>query len=152
VRSDAKPRAPGCAHGRADRWVRECRMQQMVPQPLIELPQDVSAPAHARRHCERVCRDWSLGRLVDECDLLVSELVTNAVLHGAGPVVLEVVRQGSGVRVTVTDMASAGAVVPRDASARDEDGRGLAIVAAIATRWGSHHDELGTCVWFELGA
>ena len=127
-------------------------MQQTMPRPVIELPQDVSAPAHARRHCERVCRDWALGGLVDECDLLVSELVTNSVLHGAGPVVLEVERRGRGVRVTVTDVASTGAVAPRVASTHDEDGRGLAIVAAIATRWGSHRDELGTRVWFELDA
>jgi len=128
-------------------------MQPTLQQQVVEIPASVTAPARARRLCERACRAWSLEDLVADCDLLVSELVTNAVAHGSGPIVLEIEQRDRGVRVSVTDGAPTSAIA--EVAAREvlddaEGGRGLAIVAAVAARWGSHRDKEGTRVWFEL--
>jgi len=125
-------------------------MQPTLQQQTFEIPADVTAPARARRLCERACRAWSLESLVVDCNLLVSELVTNAVVYGSGPIVLEIGRRDRGVRVSVTDGARTGEVAAQDVFDDAEGGRGLAIVATVAARWGSHRDEEGTRVWFEL--
>jgi anti-sigma regulatory factor (Ser/Thr protein kinase) len=116
----------------------------------INLPHTVQAPGIARRSLV----DW-FGRApavdaskLDAAKLLVSELVTNAVVHGLGEITLratldenrllvEVIDQGLGFERTVRkqDFASVG-------------GRGLAIVDAEASRWGIHDGT--THVWFEL--
>jgi len=129
-------------------------MQRTVPQVAFELPPSVGAPLQARRRCEQLCRDWDLESLRSDCSLLVSELVTNAVLHGAGPILLEIDRDDRGLRVAVANESAVGSASPspRDASTVDQGGRGLAIVGAVAARWGTHRDEVGTRVWFELRA
>jgi anti-sigma regulatory factor (Ser/Thr protein kinase) len=126
-------------------------MQPTLQQQVVEIPANVTAPARARRLCERACRAWSMEGLIAECDLLVSELVTNAVVHGSGPIVLEIGRRDRGVSVSVTDGACTGPVAAQNVLDDAEGGRGLAIVATVAARWGSHRDEQGTRVWFELG-
>lgn len=83
-------------------------------------------------------------------ELLSSEVITNAVRHGEGEIVVNVVRNGTSLRVAVTDAGDG-----RPAAARPEDdavtGRGMLLVAALSEAWGvEHHPSGGTCVWFTV--
>lgn len=96
------------------------------------------------------CRGWGLDERVtgDGC-LLVSELVTNALLHGGGGIRLLVRLVLDGLQIEVCD---GGGGVPRQRSSSEDDehGRGLAIVAAFALEWGHDARPEGTCVWFTI--
>jgi anti-sigma regulatory factor (Ser/Thr protein kinase) len=123
----------------------------------FQLASERTAPSQARRLCEHTCREWSLECVIDDCDLLVSELVTNAFVHGSGAIVLDLIHHDHVLRVSVGDASSGsgnetGAMEQTEAEELAESGRGLAIVAAVATKWGSHRDEGGIHVWFELDA
>ncbi len=118
----------------------------------FELEPTIRAPAQARRYCDAACREWALDRLSADCQLLVSELVTNAVVHGAGPISLEFQHFDGSLRVSVMDPHASPPFELRDARRDDDSGRGLAIVAAVATTWGSWCERDGTQVWFELSA
>lgn len=94
--------------------------------------------------------DWSLGDLCDEAALLVSELVTNSLLHAGSPIDLKVRRVGDGVRVEVRDRSTS-MPSPRNYAGDSVTGRGLEILDLIATNWGAELCEDGKIVWFELG-
>jgi anti-sigma regulatory factor (Ser/Thr protein kinase) len=80
-------------------------------------------------------------------ELLVSEVVTNAVLHARSALSLCVVRQGDRIRVEVEDTSPVAPVVrPHDDTAMT--GRGLALVAALAAEWGVQPTDRGKSVWF----
>jgi len=110
-----------------------------------------SSVARIRRFAVDACR--TRGSTVD-CDvvaLLVSELATNALIHGAGDVRVRVLVTEPGVRVEVLD-ASAQPPRQRTAGASDEGGRGIALVDALSSAWGSEPTDRGKKVWFELVA
>ena len=112
---------------------------------------DLLAPGMARLFTKAYCR----SHVVDESRtetavLLISELVTNAAVHGRGEVGLALSGGSDGpLHVEVGDDAEAGCAV-REFSMDSEDGRGLAIVASCALRWGVRHEPVGKTVWFEL--
>ena len=84
--------------------------------------------------------------------LLVTELVSNAVLHGRGTVVLTVARDKTGIRVEVHD-ESPDLPMIIDGPALAEHGAGLRVVSALASSWGSSprgHGQPGKQVWFTL--
>lgn len=88
--------------------------------------------------------------VLDDAELLTSELVTNAVLHGAPPVTLAVeCDTTSGMRVRVTD-GSARQPRPRTARVADVDGRGMALVDLLSAAWGAEPTDRGKEVWFLL--
>lgn len=108
-----------------------------------------SAPA-ARRLLAGECADCGLsGDLTDTAQLLTSELVTNAVIHGRSAVTLEILVTGGLLRVAVSDDNSRHPEL-RPADDRALDGRGMGIVALLAARWGVTDHALGKTVWFEL--
>src|SRR4051812_17080947 len=83
---------------------------------------------------------------LDDTMLVVAELVTNAVVHGAPPIVLHLWREIDGIRVGVSDRnPSPGAVQP-SATLRPS-GLGLRIVDRLADRWGSAAHDAGKIVW-----
>lgn len=84
-------------------------------------------------------------------ELLVSELVTNAVVHGGGRFSLEVEVRPGGIRIAVADRSPSPPVV-RTAASVQEHGRGMAIVAALASAWGTDRRRRGKAVWVELTA
>ncbi|GAA3008166.1 SpoIIE family protein phosphatase [Kitasatospora albolonga] len=104
-------------------------------------------PGRARRLAGHALRRWGLESLVDNTELMVSELVTNAIQHATRPVTLRLVRT-SVLRCEVGDDS---ALLPRArrAGPEDERGRGLQIVARCAERWGATRLGAGKVVWFE---
>ncbi|MFK0103716.1 SpoIIE family protein phosphatase [Streptomyces sp. NPDC091217] len=110
-------------------------------------PED-AAPGRARRLARRALARWGLEELSDSVELLVSEVVTNAVRYASRPVTLRLLR---------TDVlrCEVGDDVPqlprlRQARATDEGGRGLYLVNRLARRWGATRLSTGKVVWFEL--
>jgi anti-sigma regulatory factor (Ser/Thr protein kinase) len=121
----------------------------------IELRGGPAAIGAARRAIEKVADQESLPR-VDDLRLLVSELVTNSVMHGrAGPddlVRLNVACPNGCVRVEVCDEGPGWGASRRSTALESDDpagGWGLMLVGALADRWG-FEDGDSTCVWFEL--
>ncbi|MFJ9909868.1 ATP-binding protein [Streptomyces sp. NPDC101152] len=112
------------------------------------LPWSPTACALARAAMREVLPQWDLGDLVPTAELLVSELVCNAVRHACGPLRLTLERVPS-VRCLVSDGSGE---PPRrsDVGWEDEHGRGLALVGALAARWGFEYGPVGKTVWFEL--
>jgi len=83
--------------------------------------------------------------------LLVSEVVTNAIVHGAGPPLLSVDVHPSVLRVTVTDDGAGTPQVQQPGSSLADGGRGLYLVETLAARWGTNRlVPTGKTVWFEL--
>jgi anti-sigma regulatory factor (Ser/Thr protein kinase) len=106
--------------------------------------------ASARRFVEAALRRWDVEPDASDIALLLtSELVTNAYRHAACDAQVSVVRRPDVVRVEVHDTGG-GRVQRRPLDPERPDGRGLNIVDALATRWGSTTSESGTLVWFEL--
>jgi len=94
-------------------------------------------------------RTWHLESAIDDATLLVSELVTNAILHARTPIDLVVRKVKTSVRVEVFDEGS-GVAQPVYPDLNAAAGRGLGLVQAVATRWGVDDAEVGKTVWFEI--
>jgi PAS domain S-box-containing protein len=112
------------------------------------LPAEPAVVSRARELTRKTLTDWSLEALVDITELLVSELVTNALRYGAGPIRLRLLRG----RALLCEVADAGTTLPRmrESQDTDEGGRGLQLVNQLAERWGSRKSGHGKTVWFEL--
>jgi anti-sigma regulatory factor (Ser/Thr protein kinase) len=107
------------------------------------------APAEARRQVATVCADWPAA-VLQVAQLLTTEVVTNAVVHGTGAVLFRALCRGNLLRVEVGD---AGPGLPRRVQpdgVRRTGGRGLLILAALAADWGVERWDGGKTVWFEL--
>lgn len=89
--------------------------------------------------------------LAEIAALLVTELVTNAVVHARTEVTLRIQRHEAVVRFEVHD-GSPRSLAPRPADTGAADGRGLQLVDKLADAWGSDTDPAGKTVWFELAA
>lgn len=87
--------------------------------------------------------------LTDDLRLLTGEVVANSITHTQGSCVVSVRWTGERLRVEVTDVEPT-LVRPSRADAMDEDGRGLFLVDALATEWGSEPCTAGKTTWFEL--
>ena len=93
---------------------------------------------------------WECDHLVEAARVLTSELVANAMMHGEGPIDVDVVRTDGVVRVAVTDQG-AGNPALRGVDLDDPGGMGLLIVSTMASSWGIEHpDSGGKRVWFEV--
>ncbi|HET6860222.1 MAG TPA: SpoIIE family protein phosphatase [Streptomyces sp.] len=112
------------------------------------LEPEEQAPGRARRLARRALTRWGLEELSDSMELLVSEVVTNAVRYAERPVTLRLLRTDV-LRCEVGDDSPQ---LPRQRKARDTDegGRGLFLVNRLAKRWGATRLSSGKVVWFEL--
>nr|WP_285530383.1 SpoIIE family protein phosphatase [Streptomyces lavendulae] len=112
------------------------------------LDPEETAPGRARRFARSALARWGLEELSDSLELLVSEVVTNAVRYAERPVTLRLLRTDV-LRCEVGDDSPQ---LPRQRRARDTDerGRGLFVVNQLARRWGATRLSSGKVVWFEL--
>jgi anti-sigma regulatory factor (Ser/Thr protein kinase) len=108
-----------------------------------------AAVAVARRTASGVLRGWGLAALADETVLMLDELVTNAVQHGDGPIELRL-RVDDDAGMLFGEVRDASAVLPtrREAAPSDENGRGLALITALAASYGWQRIDGGKAVWF----
>jgi serine/threonine-protein kinase RsbW len=115
------------------------------------MPCAAPSAAGARRFVRTALGVWGLDILADGAELIVSELVGNAVRHTRCRLIRVTVTRlaPAAVRISVTDTSNA-PPVRRRARADDVRGRGLAVVAAVATRWGTDPLPWGKRMWAEL--
>lgn len=114
------------------------------------LPWTPTAVADARRVIRGdLMAAWVPATLVETAELLVSELVGNALRHAVGPLRLSLVLAD----VILCSVGDGSSVLPRMRSAAPDDewGRGLALVEALSRRWGCYPTAHGKITWFELG-
>ncbi len=119
----------------------------------LALPPDVPAVRLARRATRDALAAWQLGYLEEDAVLLVSELVTNAVLHAldTGAIGLELTSAGTSLHVEVQDGDPTWRQTRSPADC-DESGFGFVLVDALARRWGVRRIAGGKAVWAELDA
>ena len=118
----------------------------------VDVPADAFGPTMARRLVVATTVGWGLASLSADAELVVSELVTNALLHAPGPESFElcVVRRPGGIRLELADGSSIAPVI-RELEDGRPGGRGLRIVQTIAVAWGHDEEGGGKRVWVELG-
>jgi anti-sigma regulatory factor (Ser/Thr protein kinase) len=117
----------------------------------LRLPPSPSAAAMARKFIADFCSAAELpARLCQDAALMVSELVTNAVIHGRTSATVEVHRPADTLRVTVRDDNPALPAIGDNPHLEAENGRGLLIVSRTADRWGIEAGDGGKAIWFEL--
>jgi anti-sigma regulatory factor (Ser/Thr protein kinase) len=115
----------------------------------LELPLDHAAASRARHFVCDTLRAWGCDDAIPDAELLVSELVTNAVLHARLATRVTIERDCAVLRFSVYD-ASPTRPRPREYGPEAVTGRGLLLVDRIARRWGVDPQDAGKCVWFEV--
>jgi anti-sigma regulatory factor (Ser/Thr protein kinase) len=133
-------------HGLAVRTSR-CTM----PERRVVLPNDPTSARAARQFLQDASCVDHMATVLDDAQLLVSELVGNAIRHGLPPIEVAVCCVGEAfleVRVRDTEVATPLAVQPADLE--DEGGRGLQLVDLLSNAWGTEVDHSCKTVWFRL--
>lgn len=137
-------------HGEDDIALLMARVQGLPADSVGDwtLPREPRSVGRAREYTRTQLTAWGLEPLIDTTELLVSELVTNALRYGEGEIRLRLLLD----RMLVCEVWDAGLVQPRRRRARDTDegGRGLQLVGLLSAAWGSRRTPRGKTVWFEL--
>ncbi|TPQ21410.1 SpoIIE family protein phosphatase [Streptomyces sporangiiformans] len=137
-------------HGEDDIALLMARVQGLPTESVGDwtLPREPRSVGRAREYARGQLLSWGLEPLVETAELLVSELVTNALRYGEGEIRLRLLLD----RTMVCEVWDAGLVQPRRRRARDTDegGRGLQLVGLLSAAWGSRRTPRGKTVWFEL--
>jgi ABC-type multidrug transport system ATPase subunit/serine phosphatase RsbU (regulator of sigma subunit)/anti-sigma regulatory factor (Ser/Thr protein kinase) len=112
-----------------------------------QAPADPAAVAEVRERASRQLRAWRLEELSFTTELLLSELVTNAIRYASGPIEVRLLRD----RALVCEVSDTSSTSPhlRYAASTDEGGRGLFLVAQLAEHWGTRYTPDGKIVWAE---
>ncbi|MFF4957664.1 SpoIIE family protein phosphatase [Streptomyces sp. NPDC001222] len=110
-------------------------------------PSDPAIVATARTLVDRQLASWGLGDLSFTTELVISELVTNAIRYARGTIQVRLIRDRTLI-CEVTDGSSAAPHL-RHSRATDEGGRGLLLVAQLAHRWGTRRNDRGKTIWAE---
>ncbi|MFF9649528.1 SpoIIE family protein phosphatase [Streptomyces sp. NPDC014622] len=112
-----------------------------------QFPADPAIVTEAREAVTGQLASWGLDHLAFTTELVVSELVTNAIRYAGGPVALRLIRDN----VLICEVSDPSNTQPRLCRARwtDEGGRGLYLVAQLTTRWGSRYGRRGKTIWTE---
>ncbi|WP_398978506.1 SpoIIE family protein phosphatase [Streptomyces sp. I05A-00742] len=112
-----------------------------------ELPSDPAVVGRARADVTRQLAEWGLEEAVFTTELVLSELITNAIRHASGPIRVRLLRD----RTLICEVSDTSSTSPhlRYAAAEDEGGRGLFLVAQLAERWGTRYTPEGKVIWAE---
>jgi anti-sigma regulatory factor (Ser/Thr protein kinase) len=119
-----------------------------LPADLVatwDIPAEPAEVADARTLATDQLRAWGLARAEYTTELVVSELVTNAIRHGAPPIQLRLIRDDMLV-CEVTDASSTAPHLKRSRTL-DEDGRGLLLVCELTQSWGTRQTTSGKTIW-----
>ncbi|WP_069173878.1 SpoIIE family protein phosphatase [Streptomyces griseus] len=110
-----------------------------------DLAADPAVVVDARKHAAAQLETWGLDDAVLTTELVVSELVTNAIRHGGPPITLRLIRDMS----LVCEVSDGSSTAPHLRRARmfDEGGRGLLLVASVTERWGTRYSGTGKTIW-----
>ncbi|WP_282700571.1 SpoIIE family protein phosphatase [Streptomyces sp. CC219B] len=112
-----------------------------------QVPSDPAAVAEARASVSRQLTEWGLDELAFTTELILSELVTNAIRYGGEPIRVRLLRD----RALICEVYDSSSTSPhlRYAAMTDEGGRGLFLVAQLAERWGTRYTPAGKVIWAE---
>ncbi|MFE9442183.1 SpoIIE family protein phosphatase [Streptomyces sp. NPDC006602] len=125
------------------------RTQTLAPDRIAtwDLPADPARVSGVRADVTRRLTDWGLDEAVFSAELLLSELVTNAIRHASGPVRVRVIHG----RTLIFEVSDTSSTAPRlrHAASTDEGGRGLFLVAQFAQAWGTRYTADGKVIWAE---
>ncbi|MER6089980.1 SpoIIE family protein phosphatase [Streptomyces bluensis] len=112
-----------------------------------DVPADPSAVAGVRAAAAQLLQDWGMEEEAFTLELVLSELVTNAIRHASGPINVRLIRD----RSLICEVSDGSSVSPhlRRATTMDEGGRGLFLVAQFADRWGTRYTSGGKVIWTE---
>ncbi|MEU0425967.1 SpoIIE family protein phosphatase [Streptomyces canus] len=112
-----------------------------------DVPVDPALVAEARKTASRQLAEWGLEEFAFTTELVVSELVTNAIRYAVGPIRLRLIRE----RSLVCEVFDSGDTAPhlRHPRTTDEGGRGLLLVSQFAQRWGTRFAPEGKIIWAE---
>lgn len=129
-------------------------MRLVLNDPLAEVRVTLTAEggscARARQVVREAATSWELSDdLVDDAQLVVTELVSNGIDHGEGPITLTVSRKAGGMLVEVHDRSSR-MPQPRPVDPTSARGRGMQLVQALSVRWGAEQQNDGKVVWAQL--
>ncbi|MEU3425470.1 SpoIIE family protein phosphatase [Streptomyces gardneri] len=113
-----------------------------------EVERDPSAVSPVRNAAAAKLSEWGLDGLAFTAELILSELITNAVRYGADPVRVRLLHD----RTLICEVSDGSSTSPhlRHATTTDEGGRGLYLVAQYAERWGTRYGRRGKTIWAEL--
>ncbi|MFD8396330.1 SpoIIE family protein phosphatase [Streptomyces sp. NPDC059680] len=120
-----------------------------------EVAGDPAAVAPVRTACSRKLTEWGLEHLVFSAELILSELITNAVRYGTEPIGVRLLRtmpiSDAAVGTLILEVSDSSSTSPRLrlANVTDEGGRGLFLVAQFAERWGTRYTPTGKVIWTE---
>ncbi|MGW2719257.1 SpoIIE family protein phosphatase [Streptomyces sp. NPDC001492] len=114
------------------------------------IPADPALVAPIRKQVVEQLDIWGLQEAAFTAELVVSELVTNAIRYGAHPIRLRLIHDEATLICEVSDTSHTAPHLRR-AKTWDEGGRGLLLVAQLTQRWGSRHTADGKTIWAEIG-
>jgi anti-sigma regulatory factor (Ser/Thr protein kinase) len=120
-----------------------------VRRALRSFPATPESVRQARHFVTETALEWGFAQLVQDAQLVVSELGGNAVRHAHSEFTVVISESGSSIRLAVSDLSHA---LPKEQQpAKDSSsGRGLMLVGALATEWGVEQSRDGKVVWAEL--
>jgi serine phosphatase RsbU (regulator of sigma subunit) len=126
------------------------RTRLLDPSRVAEwnVPPDPAAVAPVRSACLRQLDDWGLDGIAFTTELILSELITNAIRYGTPPIKVRMLYD----RTLICEISDGSSTAPhlRRAATTDEGGRGLFLVAHYAERWGTRYPPRGKVIWAEL--
>ncbi|MFG2881376.1 SpoIIE family protein phosphatase [Streptomyces sp. NPDC048297] len=114
-----------------------------------DVPADPALVAPLRKQVVEQLEHWGLSEAAFTAELVVSELVTNAIRYGSLPIRLRLIHDAATLICEVSDTSHTAPHLRR-ARVFDEGGRGLLLVAQLTQRWGSRHTPEGKTIWAEL--
>ncbi|MFJ9418869.1 SpoIIE family protein phosphatase [Streptomyces sp. NPDC101227] len=125
------------------------RTRLLAPDRVAEwnVPSDPSAVSPVRSECTRTLESWGLSDIGFTTELILSELITNAIRYGTQPIRVRLLHDRSLI-CEVSDGTNASPHLRR-AATTDEGGRGLFLVAQFAERWGTRYTPRGKVIWTE---